>query len=57
MKLGDRKPIPVQKGQAWPFFGTPEVCWYTVTIDNQGTGIVEGVYTDYIVEHLVPPKQ
>ena len=53
MKLGDRKPISVQRGKAWPFLGIPEECWYGVSMDNQGTGIIEGVYTDYIVEYLI----
>ena len=57
MKLGDHKPISVRKGESWPFLGVSKECWYGVFTDNQGTGIIEGVYTDYIVENLVPPKK
>ena len=56
MKLGDRKPISVQKVKTWPFLGISEECWYGVSTDNQGTGIIEGIYTDYIVERLVPQQ-
>jgi len=56
MKLGGRKPIPVKKGEVWPFLGISEECWYGTSTDNQGTGIIDGFYTDYIVEYLVPPK-
>lgn len=55
MKFGDRPPISVKRGSAWPFLGVLEDCWYGHTTDNQGTGVIEGVYTDYIVEHLIPP--
>jgi len=57
MKLGDRKPMSVQKGEAWPFLGIAKECWYGVSTNNQGTDIIEGVYTDYIVNCLVPPKK
>ena len=53
MKFGNRKPISVRKAPAWPFLGISELCWYPTVSDNQGAGIIEGVYTDYIVEHLV----
>ena len=53
MQLGGRKPISVKKDKAWPFLGINEECWYGETTDNQGTGIIEGVYTDYVVEHLI----
>ena len=53
MQLGDRKPISVRKDKAWQFLGINEECWYGMTTDNQGTGIIEGVYIDYVVEHLI----
>ena len=56
MKLGDRNPIPVKKDKAWPFLGVNAECWYGADTDNQGAGIIEGVYTDYIVEHLIPKE-
>ena len=52
MKLGDRPPISVKRGSAWPFLGVPDDCWYGDTSDDQGAGVIDGVYTDYIVEHL-----
>jgi len=54
MKLGDRKPISVKREKAWRFLGINEYCWYGTTTDNQGTGIIEGIYIDYVVEHLIP---
>jgi len=54
IKLGDRKPISVKKAPAWPFLGIFTDCWHAEHIDNQATGVIEGVYTDYVVEHLVP---
>jgi len=57
MKLGDRKPMSVLKGKAWPFLGIVKECWYGVSTDNQGTDIIEGVYTDYIVDRLIPSKK
>ena len=53
MQLGDRKPISVKKDKAWHFLGINEDCWYKETTDNQGTGIIEGVYTDYVVQNLI----
>ena len=53
MQLGDRKPISVKRDKAWRFLGIDEECWYGATTDNQGTGIIEGVYINYVVEHLI----
>ena len=30
-------------------------CWYGTATDNQGTGVINRDYTDYIVEHLFAP--
>ena len=57
MKLGDHNPIPVKRDKAWPFLGVNAECWYGVDTNNQGAGIIEGVYTDYIVEHLIPKEK
>ena len=57
MKLGDRDPILVKRGKAWPFLGIDAECWYAVDTNNQGAGIIEGVYTDYIVDHLIPKEE
>jgi len=55
MQLGDRKPISVKKRMAWPFLRINEDCWYGESTDNnQGVEIIEGTYTDYIVEQLIP---
>ena len=55
LKLNDGPPIPIKKAPIWPFMEIAGDCWYGTATDNQGTGIIRGVYTDYIVEHLVPP--
>ena len=54
MKLGDRSPISVKRDKAWPHLGINGECWYGVDTNNQGAGIIDGVYTDYIVEELIP---
>ena len=54
MKFNDRKPISVRRALAWPYLNINEDCWYGTTTDNQATGMIDGVYTDYIVENLVP---
>ena len=54
MRLNGRQPIPVRKAQAWPFLNIPDNCWYGTDTDNQAAGMIEGVYTDYIVEALLP---
>ena len=46
MKLVDRNPIPVKRDKVWPFLGVNAECWYGVDTNNQGAGIIEGVYTD-----------
>ena len=53
MELGDRKPIAVKKGMAWPFLGINEECWYGTTTDNREPKVIEGIYTDYIVEQIM----
>ena len=54
MKLGDRIPILVKKDKAWPFLGVDAECWFAVDTNNQGAGIIKGVYNDYIVDYLIP---
>ena len=53
MRLGNHKPISVYKAPAWPFLGVEEPCWYGQDNDQQANGIIEGAYTDYIVDDLV----
>ena len=53
IKLNDGQPIPVKKGPIWPFMGIAGDCLYETATNNQGTGMIRGVYTDYIVEDLV----
>jgi len=54
MKIGYHNPISVVKGQAWNFLGTDEDCWYGYSSDNQGAGVIQGSYLDYIVKELLP---
>jgi len=53
MKIGYHTPIPVVKGPAWSFLGTDEECWYGRTSDNQGGGVIQGSYLDYVVKELL----
>ena len=53
MKFGERKSILVKRAPACPFLGISELCWYPTVSDSQGAGAIEGVYTEYILEHLV----
>ena len=53
MQLGDHKPMAVKKGAAWPFLEITEKCWHGTTIDNDEGELVEGIYTDYIVDQLI----
>ena len=53
MKIGGHKPIQVAKAPAWHFLGTDEECWYGKSTNNQGGGVIEGNYMDYMVEELL----
>ena len=55
MKIGDHKPISVVKGRAWSFLGIEEDCWYGKSSNNQGGGVIEGNYMDYVVDELLSP--
>ena len=55
IRLNDGDPIPAKKAPIWPFMGISGDCWYGTATDNQGTGVIKGDYTDFIVEHLVAP--
>ena len=54
MKIGDHKPISVVNSRAWYFLETDKDCWYGKTTNNQGGGVIEGNYMDYVVEELLP---
>ena len=55
MQLGDHKPMAVKKGTAWPFLDIKGECWHgTATDIDKGGEIVDGIYTDYIVDQLIP---
>ena len=54
MKIGDLKPIQVVKAPAWHFLGSNEECWYGKSTNNQGGGVIEGNYMDYVIEELLP---
>jgi len=54
MKIGYLTSISVVKGPAWHFLGTDEECWYGRTTDNQGGGVIQGSYLDYVVKELLP---
>ena len=53
IKFGDnRDPFAVKEGEIWPYLNIPGVCWYPVNTDDEGEGVLEGVYTDYIIDDL-----
>ena len=54
IKIGYHTPIQVVKGLAWHFLGTDEECWYGKSTNNQGGGVIEGNYMDYVVKELLP---
>ena len=54
MKFPNYKPISIKKGLAWPYLKIDKDCWYGAATDNQATGMIDGVYTDYIVGSLIP---
>ena len=54
IKIGDRKPISVIKDAFWNFLETDEQCWYSRSSDNQGGGVIQGSYLDYVVKELLP---
>ena len=47
-----RLPFPVKKGKIQPYLNMPKSCWHPTHSDDQGAGVIEGVYTDYIVDDL-----
>ena len=53
MKVGNRRvPFPVKKGEIWPYLKIPGTCWYPTETDDQGEGVLQGIYTEYIVDDL-----
>ena len=57
MKVGNRQvPFSVKKGEIWPYLKIPGTCWYPTETDDQGEGVLEGMYTDYIVDDLLAIK-
>ena len=53
MKIGiHRAPFSVEVGKIWPYLNIPGACWYPINSDEQGGGVIEGIYTDYIVNDL-----
>ena len=46
----------VKKGEIWPYLKIPGICWYPIDSDDQGGGVLEGDYTDYIVDDLFANK-
>jgi len=54
LRFSNHKPISVRKGPAWHYLHINQDCWYGTSTDNQGTGVIEGNYLDYIVPELIP---
>ena len=53
IKLNDGDPVPIKKKKIWPSMKILGYCWYGASTDNQGAGMIKGVYTDYIVKDLL----
>ena len=54
MKISsNRAPFSVKEGKIWPYMKIKGTCWYPTETDDQGKGVLEGVYTDYIVDNLL----
>jgi len=51
-----RVAFPVKRGEIWPYLKIAGSCWYPTNSDDQGKGVLEGVYTDYIVDDLFAIK-
>ena len=53
IKFGEnRDPFTVKEGEIWPYLNIPGTCWYPTDTNDQGEGVLEGDYTDYIVDGL-----
>ena len=52
IRIGNMAPFSVRRGDIWPYLHEPGECWYANNAGDQGEGILEGSYTDYIVEDL-----
>ena len=53
----DRKKIRFEKGQPWDFMHSNKECLHAKPSQGiQADGIIEGDYTDYIVEGLHSPE-
>lgn len=52
LRVGNIAPFSVKEKDIWPYLHRPGKCWYATDAGDQGEGILEGVYTDYIVDDL-----
>ena len=53
MKIrNNRVPFTVKRGEIWPYLNVAGTCWYPTDSDDEGAGVIEGIYTDYIVDDL-----
>ena len=53
LKIGSNQaPFSVKEGKIWPYLKIPGSCWYPTDTDDQGKGVLEIVFTDYIVDDL-----
>ena len=57
MKINHKKvPFAVKKGEIWPYFKILGTCWYPIDSNDQGGRVLEGDYTDYILDDLFATK-
>ena len=53
MKIrNNRVPVTVKRGEIWPYLNVAGTCWHPTDSDDQGAGVIEGIYADYIVDDL-----
>ena len=53
IKIGDKqKPFAIEEKKIWPYLNINGACLYPTDTNEQGEGVIEGIYTDYIVDDL-----
>ena len=43
------EPVPIEPSKTW---NSPDNCWLTKNVGNQGEGLIEGSIYDYIVSSI-----
>ena len=57
--LPGKEPVPVQRKPVWAFMerekssDNSQFCWTTMNRGYQGEGLIDGTYTDYLVDDVL----